>query len=744
MDIDNIGDASADIYDEMNYAILSSEAVLKSPNCKREISHAADEKQTFIVARFFVEPEAEMRELKEKYGSSFLITAGRLYANFKDLDHTSKEWMDQFRIVAKHIRTYIPEFRNSYDILETHTWISTECLTESVRSRNLVNWPNPDNDNDDIDEIILNIPETYIGVSKKIKSIYGWDYFEVKIKTLLQGRLGDFTEGRLNELLKKQRQAKNDNPNSPVLFELWVREIQPIISIQVPSHAFLHVIEPNNTKSVLRFAEPVQEFKKFQTIYFYFQKVSAQLDFEIGVSAAMFHNDQQINSDENVISLFTSPTAASHIGDVPAYEHHHKSAIAVQLRLYSENSETSREPIYPTPSDDQVAFDSDNTNYATVAKLSSTPTDNSLLIEILMWLSPVNFMSDLEKFSQTYVSGTREKVLHAIIDWMRKYQSSTLCQLGGAGVGKTMLAWLLYSQASRFSYQVGAYFFCKHDDERKNNPRSIVSTLASQLASQFPGFLEHLVALKTDYDKKLAANPDLVSLLDNSESFKMLIVDGLHKIEFSADKTLLLIIDALDECGKQGDLNRQYLLTTIGEDCKDLPANIRLFVTSRPESDIVSILEKIDTKELRTSDYFNLLDVQIFVAEMLRRIDFDSSNPRHIGFINKIVDASEGVFVFAALACKEIAEVFVQKDLTPDHEEVDGLIDRFVQDGGGLDGIYQPLFQRVYDGATELETNMFRSVMGIVVTARVALHPDLIAFVLKVQHQNIDAVIRKV
>ncbi|KAJ3078417.1 hypothetical protein HK100_010736, partial [Physocladia obscura] len=291
-------------------------------------------------------------------------------------------------------------------------------------------------------------------------------------------------------------------------------------------------------------------------------------------------------------------------------------------------------------------------------------------------------------------------ILKTIVNWMKTDQSSTLCQLGGAGVGKTMLAWLLYSQAARFSYQVGGYFFCKHNDERKNNPRNIVSTLASQLASQFPVFLEHLVALKTDYDEKLAVNPDLIPLLDNSESFKLLIVDGLHKIKLSIDKTLLLIIDALDECGKQGDLNRQYLLTTIGEDCKNLPSNIRLFVTSRPESDIVSILEKIDTKELSTSDYFNLLDIKIFVGEMLRCLDFDSKNQRHLSFINKIVDASEGVFVFAALACKEIAEVFVQKDLTPDHEEVDGLIERLVQDGGGLDGIYQPLFQRVYDGAT--------------------------------------------
>ncbi|KAJ3079028.1 hypothetical protein HK100_010533, partial [Physocladia obscura] len=78
-----------------------------------------------------------------------------------------------------------------------------------------------------------------------------------------------------------------------------------------------------------------------------------------------------------------------------------------------------------------------------------------------------------------------------------------------------------------------------------------------------------------------------------------------------------------------------------------------------------------------------------------------------------------------------------------DDEEVDGLIGRLVQDGGGLDGIYQPLFQRIYDGATELETGMFCAVMGIVVTAKVALHPDLIAFVLKVKHQNIEAVIRK-
>ncbi|KAJ3087872.1 hypothetical protein HK100_008213, partial [Physocladia obscura] len=485
MDIDNIGDTSANIYNEMNYAILNSEAVLESTNCEREISHAADQKQTLIVARLFIESDAEMRELKEKYGSSFLITAGRLYANFKDLEHTSKEWMDQFRIVAKHIRTYIPVFRNPNDAVEADAVVSTERLTESVRSRNLFNWPNPDNDNDDIDEITLNIPETQIGVSTKIKSIYEWDYFEVKIKKLLLGgRPSVFTEGRLNELLEKQWQAKNHNPNSPDLFELWVRETQPIVSLQVPSNAVLYVIEPNNTKSVLRFAEPVQEFKKFQTICIRFQKVSAQLDFDLGKSANMFHNDLQIDTDENVTSLFGSPTAeiSSDTDELPADESHHKNAITVQVQLNSENSETPQEPIYPTPLDDQIEFDSDNDTHTTEPKLSPVTTDNSILNEILVWLSPVDFTSDLDKFSQAYVSGTREIILNAIVDWMKTDQSSTLCQLGGAGVGKTMLAWLLHSQAPRFSYQVGAYFFCKHNDEQKNNPRNIVSTLASQLA----------------------------------------------------------------------------------------------------------------------------------------------------------------------------------------------------------------------------------------------------------------------
>ncbi|KAJ3078598.1 hypothetical protein HK100_010664, partial [Physocladia obscura] len=261
--------------------------------------------------------------------------------------------MDEFRIVTKHIRTYIPEFRNPGDILVTPEF-SPKRLTEKVRSRNLVDWPNPNDENDEIDVITLNIPETRVGVIEKIKSIYEWNFFEVKIRKLfVGGRLSDFTEGRLNEMLKNQWDAKQNNSNAADLFELWVRETQPIVSLQVQSNAVIKVTEPNNTKSILRFAEPVQEFKKFQTV------VSAQLDFDLGKSANMFHNDQQIDTDKDVVNLFASPNGGGsiNIDELLPDENLDKNAITVQVRLNSENSETPQEPIYPTPPDDQVESD---------------------------------------------------------------------------------------------------------------------------------------------------------------------------------------------------------------------------------------------------------------------------------------------------------------------------------------------------------------------------------------------------
>ncbi|KAJ3130223.1 hypothetical protein HK100_008173, partial [Physocladia obscura] len=640
-----------DLYDGMSDAVQNSEAILYSENCMKEIKYAADERVHLIVARLFDDPFEILLKLKREKGAAFLITAGRF-------------------------------------------------TTELVKSRVLAHWPTPNADEDEIDLIRVNIPASRTAVISQIQKTCDLQNFEVKIKKLLLGgQLSNLTDERLRVLLQIQRQAKQDNPESPDQIELWIRVVDLIGPFQASTVTVLEIQESINTSSLLRINEPVNEFDTLKKLV--------------------------IETNEDVENLFkTSNARISRL--IESYEIGHL-----------EN--TTLPPVF-VKEDDFLLED-----VVPITVESNASISSPLLQELLDWLSPVEFQSDLEKFRSMYIQGTRNWDLNAFHNWINDNKSSTLCQLGGAGVGKSMFAWLVYASAATIqTYTVGAHFFCKHNNERKNNPRNIVSTMACQLALQFPAFQNHLKTLKTEYEQKMVTNHDLVPLFDHPDSFKLMIVDGLYQITIPSGKTLLLIIDALDECGKQGDLNRQYLLTRIGKDCQMLPHNIRLFVTSRPESDIVTILEKLKTQEMRSREELNLLDIKVYVTEMFRRLCFDSTKPSHQSLIDRLVDASEGLFVFAALACKEISDVMVEEDLTPDHEKVGLLIDRLVNDGGGLDGIYLPIFQRVYNNAKEKDTFMLRSVIGVAINAKISLDSKVVAFILKIRSRDVQAELIKV
>ena len=64
---------------------------------------------------------------------------------------------------------------------------------------------------------------------------------------------------------------------------------------------------------------------------------------------------------------------------------------------------------------------------------------------------------------------------------------------------------------------------------------------------------------------------------------KMLLADALKSAEWSGGP-ILLIIDALDECGSQAD--RKTLMQVLSKGFSNLPSFIRIMVVSRQEPDI--------------------------------------------------------------------------------------------------------------------------------------------------------------
>ncbi|KAJ3093575.1 hypothetical protein HK100_006543 [Physocladia obscura] len=354
----------------------------------------------------------------------------------------------------------------------------------------------------------------------------------------------------------------------------------------------------------------------------------------------------------------------------------------------------------------------------------------------------VDFSDDFKKFRDAYVFPTRRWLLNNINHWINNGSCSVLCMLGGAGVGKSMFAWLVHENP--IDYVAPAIFFCRHNNDEKNNAKNVITTLAMQLAKYSPEFETHLSAVKALSDQEAKNDADQIPLIQRAEAFKTLILDGLPLIRVPENKKILLIIDALDECGRPGDIGRANLLRTIKDDCLSLPKGIKLFVTSRPELDIVEALECIGPDQMSVREQLAIEDICTYLSVKLTKIcadvgiEYDDDIKQMTA---SLADASQGVFVFAAFACKQLSE-FQTLSETFKLEMA-----QFVEDWcsrGGLDNLYTPFLSSHYLEADESDILMFRSVMGIVVTTTIGLNSEMIAKFLKIDVFAVDAVVMRV
>jgi hypothetical protein len=141
--------------------------------------------------------------------------------------------------------------------------------------------------------------------------------------------------------------------------------------------------------------------------------------------------------------------------------------------------------------------------------------------------------------------------------------------------GKTTIAYSFCEQLQEKGL-LGANFFCSRSLAECSDVRNIIPTTARQLARSCPQFAPALLEV-------LEANPQLPSL---GNQLKRLISEPFRRISKDVTDTLIVVIDALDECSN-GSSEIHLFLEQI---CNYFSTNaipLKVFVTSRPE-DIIS------------------------------------------------------------------------------------------------------------------------------------------------------------
>lgn len=140
--------------------------------------------------------------------------------------------------------------------------------------------------------------------------------------------------------------------------------------------------------------------------------------------------------------------------------------------------------------------------------------------------------------------------------------------------------------------------------------------------------------------------------------FQKLVVELLEQMPPS-ERTWVICLDALDECGKdRGQVFLKWLSNLITR----IPTNIRFFLTGRP--DVPSYLKFDDLKglmyEIVLDDIDSNADIKLYIKTSL---DGSTWTPRDAwriesSDINKIANLAKGVFVFAATAVRYVQPEF--------------------------------------------------------------------------------------
>jgi NACHT domain len=254
------------------------------------------------------------------------------------------------------------------------------------------------------------------------------------------------------------------------------------------------------------------------------------------------------------------------------------------------------------------------------------------------------------------LSNTRVELLQHITDWIDGDNSKHVYWLRGwAGTGKSTIARTIAQRYTHpYSKRRLATFFFSRGGGDAGNIGKFVGTVATQLASQWPAFERALQGA-------ISGNKEIVRKRQQDQ-WKILILEPLLKILSEASSPqVLLVVDAVDECGTSVDMEHVVKLLLNIQGMRS--TSFRIFVTSRPEISIGDgfaghkrhipfVLHNIEQSIVN-------VDLSVFFqhhfAEICRRRRLRGDWPGD-SVIYQLVEMSGTLFIWAATACQFIKE----------------------------------------------------------------------------------------
>jgi hypothetical protein len=345
-----------------------------------------------------------------------------------------------------------------------------------------------------------------------------------------------------------------------------------------------------------------------------------------------------------------------------------------------------------------------------------------------------SFDSHVEDHNTTCLPNTRIALLHHIQGWAKGRRGKPILWLNGAaGTGKTTIARTV-ARAFNDQQLLGASFFFKRGEGERGKAKRFFTTIATQLAVRLPQ-MERGIKKVIDDDPKIAEKVLKVQ-------FQRLILQPLSEVSNLPALVLIIVIDALDECEQEKDIETILQLLSRTRDLN--PVSLRIFATSRPELHI-----RLKFKHMIDGTYEDLLldevaketiqhDIRVYFEHELGQIQQQRSlspNWPSRDEVDSLVEQAFPLFIFAATACRYIGDQ--RNDPRKRLEIILGYQKAKVSK---LDATYLPILDRLFNKEDEnnKEACDFQEIVGSIIVLETPLSVTSLARLLRTSQDNIN------
>ncbi|KFY93584.1 hypothetical protein V498_04339, partial [Pseudogymnoascus sp. VKM F-4517 (FW-2822)] len=357
------------------------------------------------------------------------------------------------------------------------------------------------------------------------------------------------------------------------------------------------------------------------------------------------------------------------------------------------------------------------------------------------------FDSHAEEHNARCYQGTRVQLLQQISAWASDPSSECIFWLNGmAGTGKSTISRTVAQNLANEG-DLGASFFFKRGEGDRGRAEFFFATIATQLVQTLPCLAPHI-------QNAVEADP-AISKKALKQQFEMLVLQPLGRIRPDRQKssTIVIVVDALDECDQEEDLS--VIIRLLPQVQHIASIRLKFFLTSRPELPI-----RLGFKDI-SGRYKGLVlheiskpiiehDISAFLEYELTRIrdEYNKSvtPDRRLpadwpgqSNVQSLVQMAIPLFIFATTICRFLKD---RRCGDPKEQLAKVLKYKTKSQESELDATYLPVLDQLLVGITNLRKDelvrKFKEVVGSIVILASPLSTVSLARLLDISKARVD------